>query len=114
MMKIGERVHEEARLMLSQPDLDVGDCNHLREITGLKTTEESRGKGYARWLMCQVCVEADDEQTVLMLCPEADEGSPVTNEQLKQFYGKFGFEEIQTTPAVIMAREPKWTKIAPK
>ena len=76
--------------------------NHLREISALYVPPESRRQGLARWLLCEICVEADRESTVLVLSPEIDKEI-----DLIEFYSEFGFRIVQQKPVLLMAREPK-------
>jgi predicted GNAT family N-acyltransferase len=85
---------------------------NLREITKVQTRPDRRRMGDAKWLMCEVCVEADLAEKVLMLtiAPFADE--PMDAMALEMFYRSFGFKTLQReaddgTPTVIMARAPR-------
>ena len=85
---------------------------NLREVTKVQTRPDRRRMGDAKWLMCEVCVEADLEEKVLLLivAPFADE--PMDEMALELFYRTFRFKTLQRqaddgTPQVIMARAPR-------
>jgi predicted GNAT family N-acyltransferase len=107
------RTHEGASLMLSRPKIDglPADAN-LVEITRVYTKPERRKQGDARWLLCEVCVQADETQTFLMLSPKPFDDEPMDADALEGFYRRFGFKVMQReaddgTPHVIMVRKPK-------
>jgi GNAT superfamily N-acetyltransferase len=112
-MTPGPRTHEGASLLISQPSIKglPPDAN-LREITKVYTTPERRRQGDARWLMCEVCIEADEHGTVLMLTPQPFDDAAMDEGALELFYRRFGFQIGQReaddgTPAVIMVRQPR-------
>lgn len=114
-MTPGVRTHEGASLMIGIPTIDglsEKQRMKLREITKLQTRPDRRRKGDAKWLMCEVCVEADlaGNVMVLTIAPFADE--PMDAAALELFYRSFGFKWTQReaddgTPHVIMARAPR-------
>jgi hypothetical protein len=52
--------------------------------------------------MQSIAEEADKSNKMLILIPD--------NEKLEKWYGKFGFEKVQTEPAVLMLRKPIYGK----
>lgn len=66
-----------------------------------------RGKGYANHLMKDVIDHADEHQLTLFLFVQRygyiDKLSP-TNDQLTEFYGKFGFEQVPADKKTIKMR----------
>jgi predicted GNAT family N-acyltransferase len=107
------RTHEGASLMLSRPKIDgLPPEANLIEITRVYTKPERRKMGDARWLLCEVCVNADETQTFLMLSPKPFDDEPMDADALEGFYRRFGFKVMQReaddgTPHVIMVRQPK-------
>jgi GNAT superfamily N-acetyltransferase len=88
--------------------LSHDERQRIREITKLQTDPEKRRKGHAQWLMCEVCVEADQHGMVLMLTPEPFGDEPLDADQLMLFYRRFGFREIPNPGGpTIMVREPR-------
>lgn len=69
------------------------------ELSELHTDYWHRGKGIANRLMDQVCEDADQTKTVLVLMPEGEDW-------LHEWYETHGFKTIQADPAVLMARQP--------
>jgi GNAT superfamily N-acetyltransferase len=73
-------------------------------MTHLYVAPEDRNKGYAAKLMRELGKQADDAMTAIILEPNAyDDG--MTTEQLKAFYKRFGFIELQKEP-YLMVRIP--------
>lgn len=104
-MKIGSRLHKQAscRIAISEAlpeDMQAG----TREVVSLAS--DNPRKGHATALMHQVCAEADVDRIVLILMPKPF-GDGMTEEQLEKWYGRFGFEMVQTVPAKLMARQPQ-------
>jgi ribosomal protein S18 acetylase RimI-like enzyme len=90
------------------PKLPLPNLDRLRQITGVFTDPDKRRQGHARWLMCEVCVEADQAGTVLLLEPDPfEDDAPLDAGALELFYRRFGFRVIQREPCVLMAREPR-------
>lgn len=71
-------------------------------VTNVWTTAEYRGRGYATSLMTQVI--KDMSYIELWLFVFATGSRVLDDEQLKRWYGTFGFEEIDEVPG-IMVRE---------
>lgn len=110
-MTPGPRTHEGARLELSAMPLpaDFGaGRDRVLQISNLFTAPNRRRKGDARWLLCEVCVEADANKAVLVLEPRPmDDDAPLDETALESFYRRFGFETMQRQPVVLMARRPR-------
>lgn len=107
-MTPGPRTHEGASLNIeAAPDLPLPNLDSLRQITALKTEPSQRRKGHAQWLMCEVCVEADNTQTVLLLEAKPDEDGALDEGGLELFYRRFGFRVVQREPTLLMARQPR-------
>ena len=105
-MTPGLREYKQATLRVAVP---LGIPEHMRhgvrEIVAVQTTNPR--KGHATHLMHDVCAEADRTGFVLMLQVRPfDDG--MDDEQLEEWYAKFGFIEIQHEP-VLMARQPRNT-----
>ena len=113
MIETGPRTHEGASLLLTRPKIDGLPANAaLAEVSRVYTKPERRRQGDARWLLCEVCVEADRAKTVLMLTPKPFDDEPMDADGLELFYRRFGFKVAQReaddgTPAVIMVRQPR-------
>lgn len=106
-MNLGIRSEGAASLMI-EPGLPPFDKEaQMRTITKLRTAPEARRKGDARWLLCEVMVEADKERTVLVLEPKPDEGGPLDVEELELWYRRFGFRVVQREPITLMVRPPR-------
>jgi GNAT superfamily N-acetyltransferase len=98
-MKPGKRQLGPCTLKLTYSQIIPANLRGgLLEVSQLKTDEAHQRKGYATRLLDEVCTEADDSRTVLVIMPDTD--------SLELFYGRFGFEPVQRNP-VIMARAPK-------
>jgi len=71
----------------------------VMELTNLKTEAGHEKQGYATDIMNEACKDADIGGQVLML---------MATPELKPFYERFSFVQIQKTP-LLMARQPvKW------
>lgn len=104
-MKTGTYAHESASLSLSESELVSEPLRAgLREISGLRS--DKPGKGHAGALMRRVMATADDHGVTLMLLPEPFGDVPMSVDDLKAWYGRLGFKQIQAEPCV-MARPPK-------
>jgi predicted N-acetyltransferase YhbS len=72
----------------------------VMELTALKTEDGYEKQGFATDVMNEACKDADIGGHVLMLMATPD---------LKPFYERFAFTQIQKKP-LLMARQPmKWT-----
>lgn len=108
-MPIGERRQASARVQIDAFDhKGLGkDIERIRLIRGLYTDPAKRRLGDARYLMCEICVEADMQKTVLVLEPKADDDGPLDDTALENFYRRFGFQVIQRGAVTLMARQPR-------
>lgn len=108
-MTPGPRTHAGARLEIKSMPLPEGfdEPKHVVQLVGLYTEPDKRRRGDATWLMCEVCVEANESKTVIVLEPEPGEDGPLDAAALESFYRRFGFEKIQSEPIVLMARRPR-------
>lgn len=102
-MTPGTRTHRQASLRVVPADGLPEDMRaDVREIVDVQSG--SPREGHATALMHQVCSEADFAWvTLLIMVKPFAEG--MNCEQLKKWYGKFGFVEIQAEPC-LMARSP--------
>lgn len=90
----------------------VGICSALPgwmqeqtlEVSRVHVPEEDRRKGYATALLKHVCEQADGTNKTLILTVEPYEPE-MSLEQLRDWYARFGFVEIQVEPC-LMARMP--------
>ena len=81
-----------------------------RELISLDVPENLRRQGMAKELMTNVCDEADACEMLLLLFPEPfGPGEKMSQNELINWYGKFGFQTIQVKPKVMMARMPHST-----
>lgn len=76
----------------------------VREIQMLQTFVEKQNQGYATSLMHEICREADRAGKILVLFPKPFNNTPIDQEQLIQWYSKFGFQITQMKPETLMAR----------
>lgn len=99
-MKPGTIQLGNASLHIGYPQIVPANLRGFsREITELFVPEEFRGKGEASELLKEVCSEADDKDLMLILIADTP--------RLALFYGRFGFEAIQSEPSILMVRKPK-------
>ena len=109
-MRAGTYTHESASLRLTESELVAEALRpKLREISLLESAEP--GRGHAGALMRRVMATADDHGITLMLVPEPygdviGACGELTADDLKAWYGRLGFTQIQAEPCV-MARPPK-------
>ena len=103
-MTPGLRKHRQASLRVAIPALPEDMTPVTRELIDVKS--DNQRKGHATALMHQVTLEADKQWMTLLIQvkPFAD---GMTVEQLKKWYGRFGFVEIQAEPCCLMARSPQ-------
>ena len=108
-MTPGLRTHKAASLRVAIAEgLPSEMWDVTREIVSVQSTNPR--KGDATTLMWSVCAEADRElKTLIIQVRPFSQG--MNDDQLKKFYSKFGFEEIQADPC-LMARSPELSRIA--
>jgi ribosomal protein S18 acetylase RimI-like enzyme len=95
-MRPGVRQLNDASLRVSVPDAVPEHMrSHLREITHLYVDPASRRQHLATALLNFVCQEADANRITLLLTARSDEEGGLTDEQLIEWYKKFGFQKLQ-------------------
>lgn len=110
-MDMGTRAYEGASLLIAPlTGIEESMTNQVRLIVRMQTDPDCRRQGHATKLLRQVCMEADDALTVLVLTPTPFLDAPLNATALAVFYRRFGFETIQTDPTVLMSRAPRPTK----
>ena len=109
-MTPGFRHYRQASLRVVIPQgLPVEMQDPVREIISVHS--DAPRKGHATALLHQICAEADRHWLTLMIHVEPFDDGAMTGEQLRKWYSRFGFVEIQTEPC-LMARSPQKSKIA--
>lgn len=104
-MKIGERSYEGSKCMVSFCEaLPAHMRKDIREISHLQTLPEFRHKGHATELMKYICKDADIRKIILVLMVEPFDDEPLSQEQLAEWYGKFGFQPLPNGDKVMLAR----------
>lgn len=68
-----------------------------RELTEFYVPEEHRNKGEGSELLKEVCDQADQHRILLIIMAD--------NDRLADFYARFGFQQIQISP-ILMIRPP--------
>ncbi len=108
-MNPGLRAYRQASLRVAVPDgLPEDMRDDIREIVAVHS--DAPRKGHATALLHQVCAEADhDRKTLLIHVQPFDDG--MSAEQLRKWYARFGFIEVQTNPC-LMARSPEKPRIS--
>ena len=104
MIACGIRTNDHASLKVCVPTaLPLHMRARIREIRGVETAPDHRGKGFAKDLLERVCIAADLSDTWLML--HVDPGDADTTMQgLVDLYTGFGFRPFQAEP-LLMVRE---------
>lgn len=110
-MPVGVRYYENASCKIR---VCTAIPNQLRtktrELLSLDVPENLRRQGMAKELMMNVCDEADACEMLLLLFPEPyGSGEKMEKGKLIDWYTTFGFQVIQVTPKVMMARMPHST-----
>lgn len=80
---------------------------HLRglllEIINLLTDTKQQSNNHASALMQEVCQQADQDGIVLMIVPKPFANSPMSAQQLQDWYERrFGFGLLQADPAILI------------
>jgi predicted GNAT family N-acyltransferase len=70
----------------------------LRELSEFNVPEEFRGRGEGSNLLSDVCLQADQTNTYLLLLAD--------NQRLKDFYSRFKFNTISSKDDMLMVRVP--------
>lgn len=76
----------------------------MREISAIEVPAKERGKGDASALLDRICAEADLTGKVLMLTPQPYGNVGLNQDELQDWYARFGFQVIQAKP-LMMARQ---------
>lgn len=97
-MKLGINTNGPSSLKLSPFAIAHENAGKLLELSALATWPSERNKGHATALLEEVCKQADESGTLLVLQPDG--------ETLEKWYEKFGFARIQDKP-VMMCRDPQ-------
>jgi GNAT superfamily N-acetyltransferase len=104
--------HSSAQL---NPFLNSGlsndEASRVRLLSHVHTDPEHRKQGYATKLLEDITKQADEAIITLITEPKAYDDSDFTD--LKPFYEKHGFIEIQAEP-LIMMRSPAELNLQPK
>ena len=110
-MPIGTRYYENASCKIRFCTAIPATLRQkTRELTSLEVPENLRRRGMANELMTNVCDEADACEMLLVLFPEPfGTGDVMSRGRLADWYESFGFQIIQVTPKVMMARMPHST-----
>lgn len=104
-MKLGPRTNGNASCKLSVPTaLPLPMRQNIIELSAMRTCPDHRGKGEATELLLDVCLEADMHRRFLFLAVSPDADSPLDTKQLAEFYSRFSFLPIQSSPTVLMVR----------
>jgi N-acetylglutamate synthase-like GNAT family acetyltransferase len=110
-MPVGTRFYENASCKIR---FCVAIPNQMRsktrELVSMDVPVNLRRQGMAKELMINICDEADECSMLVIVFPEPfGSGEKMTEEQLIEWYTKFGFQVIQAAPKTIMARMPHST-----
>lgn len=105
-MELGERRHgaASARIRLC-PGLGPKLQASTRELCDLSTPADAQGQGHASVLLREVCEEADAAGVMLVLFVDPFDAGPLDADSLAAWYARAGFEEVQTVPVRMMARQ---------
>lgn len=104
-MKPGLREHGPASLKVRVAKaLPQKMRANVFEITSVRTEPEYRGRGHARSLMLDTCLEADLAGKFLLVHVEPDPDSPIDEIKLSDFYAGLGFRPLQSSPVKLMIR----------
>lgn len=96
-MKAGWRYKDGAKARVHYPMVVSANLRGMiREVSGVSVPEDQQGKGLGSALMADICADADRSGVILMLIADTA--------KLAEFYGRFGFDAIQTDPAILMCR----------
>jgi predicted GNAT family acetyltransferase len=104
-MRYGTRELDGATCKVLKPEaLPEHMFKDVREIIKVHVPTELRGQGLATKLLESVCKEADTKKMILVITVDPYDDSPMTKEQLANWYGStFEFQVIQQEP-LMMAR----------
>lgn len=106
-MRRGKYKHGAASCKLAYSQaLPAHMRGRILEILSLEVPPESRGKGHARGLINDICLQADANRVILLAMPQPFGELGLTLTGLVSFYKKAGFFCIQDSPKLLMARQP--------
>lgn len=98
-MKIGTIQLGKASAHIGYPQvIPPNKRGNSREITELFVPVEHRGKGAASALLNDICIQADQDEILIILMADT--------KQLENFYSRFNFVTIQSNSVILMARQP--------
>jgi len=111
MIACGIRQNEHARLKVGIPKaLPLYMRAKIREVSGVETDADHRGKGYARSLLARVCISADLDDTWLLV--HVEPGDDTTDKaRLLKLYLSLGFVPFQADP-LLMIRQSAHARAA--
>lgn len=103
-MKPGTRKFGAATAKVGRTvQLPVAMRDHILEVSSVHVPEDQRRMGHASALMHSICVEADQAGKLLLVHCKGYDSPGMTDRELEDWYGKFGFQVIQAEPR-LMAR----------
>lgn len=106
-MKTGARTNGPASLKVGFSQMvPVNQRGLVREVSGVVCDQAARGKGHAKALMAGVLSDADASRITLLVMVEPFDDGPMGIGDLRAWYERMGFVEIQAAPCV-MARMPR-------
>lgn len=85
--------------------------SQILEVRSVQVPIEDRRKGHGSRLLNKICSDADIMGRVLFLNPDYGDNQSMTNEQLEEWYGRYGFVRVQSEPVVLLARKPQKTLV---
>lgn len=109
-MNEGLRSNEHARLRVVRSEaLPEHLRERVREVVGIETDPNHLVEGYAGALLRHVCAEADAASMALLVSVAPFGVKAMGRADLIAWYTRLGFALIQTQPAYLMVRTPKFT-----
>lgn len=96
MKSIYTNEHASAEVVVSKA---LNGMDGVLELINLKTDDGFQKQGFGTQLLLEICNEADSNGIVLMLHPRKD--------WLINWYKRFNFKRIQSSPIILMARSPR-------
>lgn len=112
-MRLGKRIFGAASCRLGRTShLPAHLRDDVVELSALFCAPEQRRQGFARALVHQLCAEADEVGTLLLIHVQSyDEGGMDADQLALWYHVQFGFSAIQAEP-LLMARMVGATPIA--
>lgn len=74
--------------------------DRVRDLSHINVPEDKRRQGHATRLLEAICEQADVNQVALLLEVKSD--GEMTNEELKAWYAKHGFLDLQAEPCLMV------------